>query len=77
MEQPLISLSLYLSGRVVTKGRNIKKFVKSQQPLFDVHWQYLQTSLTDLQIFKVLLSNFLFGWTFLTVETRFSDYRKI
>ena len=32
----------------MTKGRNIKKHVKSQ-PLFDVHRQYLWTFLTDLQ----------------------------
>ena len=30
------------------KGINIKNFVKSQ-PLFDVHQQYLQTFLIDLQ----------------------------
>ena len=48
MEQPIISLSLHLKGRVVTNGKNIIKFVKSQ-PLFDVHRQYLQTFLIDLQ----------------------------
>ena len=32
----------------MTKGRNIKNFVKNQ-PLFDVHKQYLQTFLIDLQ----------------------------
>ena len=32
----------------MTKGRNIKNFVKSKPP-FDVHRQYLQTFLTDLQ----------------------------
>ena len=36
---PLISLSLHLRGRVVTKGRNIKNFVKIKPP-FDVHRQY-------------------------------------
>ena len=46
--QPLISLSLHLRGWVVTKGRNIKNFVKSQ-PLFDVHQQYVWTCLIDLQ----------------------------
>ena len=45
---PLISLSLHLRGRVVTKGRNIKDFVKSR-PLFDVQWQCVQTFLIDLQ----------------------------
>ena len=45
---PLISLSLHLRGRVVTKGRNIKNFLNSQ-PLFDVHQQYLQAFLIDLQ----------------------------
>ena len=40
---PLISLSLHLRGRVVTKERDIKNFVKSQPP-FDVHWQYLDVS---------------------------------
>ena len=35
-------------GRVVTKGRNIINFVKSK-PLFDIHRQYLQTFLIDLQ----------------------------
>ena len=39
----LISLSLHLRGRVVTKERDIKNFVKSQPP-FDVHWQYLDVS---------------------------------
>ena len=32
----------------MTKGRNIKNFIKSQ-PLFDVHRQYLQTFLIDLR----------------------------
>ena len=32
----------------MTEGRNIKNFVKSQ-PLFDVHRQYLQTFVIDLQ----------------------------
>ena len=32
----------------MTKGRNIKNSVKSQ-PLFDVHRQYLQMFLIDLQ----------------------------
>ena len=32
----------------MTKGRNIKNFIKSQ-PLFDVYRQYLQTFLIDLQ----------------------------
>ena len=32
----------------MTKGRNIKNFVKSQ-PLFDLHRQYLQTFLIDIQ----------------------------
>ena len=44
----LISMSLHLRGQAVTKGRNIKNFVKSQ-PLFDVHRQYLQMFLIDLQ----------------------------
>ena len=35
----IISLSLHSRGRVVTTGRNIKNFVKSQPP-FDVHRQY-------------------------------------
>ena len=33
----------------MTKGRNIKNFLKSQ-PLFDVHRQYVWTFLTDLQV---------------------------
>ena len=45
---PLINLSLDLKGRVVTKGREIIIFAKSQLP-FDVHRQYLDVSLTDLQ----------------------------
>ena len=45
---PLISLSLHLRGRVVTKGRDITNFVKSQ-PFFDINWQYLWTFLIDLQ----------------------------
>ena len=45
---PLITLSLHLRGRVVTKGREIIIFVKSQPP-FDVHRQYLDVSLIDLQ----------------------------
>ena len=45
---PLISLSLHLRGRVVTKGREIIIFAKSQPP-FDVHRQYLDVSLTDSQ----------------------------
>ena len=32
----------------MTKGRNIKDYVKSQ-PLFDIHRQYLQKFLIDLQ----------------------------
>ena len=47
MEQP-ISLPLHLRDLVVTKRRNIKSFVKSQL-LFDVHRQYVQTFLIDLQ----------------------------
>ena len=45
---PLITLSGDLKGRVVTKGREIVIFAKSQPP-FDVHRQYLGVSLTDLQ----------------------------
>ena len=45
---PLITLSLNLRGRVVTKGREIIIFEKSQPP-FDVHRQYLEVSLTDSQ----------------------------
>ena len=45
---PLITLSLHLRDRVVTKGREIIMFVKSQLP-FDVHRQYLDVSLIDLQ----------------------------
>ena len=41
-------LSLHLRGRVVTKGREIIIFVKSQ-PLFDIHRQYLEVFLIDLQ----------------------------
>ena len=37
---PLISLSLHLMDGVITNGRNIRNFVKSQ-PLFDVYRQYL------------------------------------
>ena len=40
----LITLSLHSRGRVVTKGRQIIIFVKSQPP-FDVHRQYLEVSL--------------------------------
>ena len=32
----------------MTKGRNIKNSVKSE-PLFDVHWRYLDKFLIDLQ----------------------------
>ena len=39
---------LHLTGWAVTKGRDIINFVNCQ-PLFDVHWQYLWTFLTDLQ----------------------------
>ena len=57
----LVSLSLHLRGRAVTKGTNIKSFVKSQ-PLFDVHWQNLLTFLTDLQVevsrFRCLIFHF-------------------
>ena len=51
MEQPISQSVITLKGScgVVTKGRNIKNFVKSQ-PLFDVHRQYLQTILIDLQV---------------------------
>ena len=42
---PLVSLSLHLRGWVATNGRDIVK----SQPLFDVHRQYLQTLLIDLQ----------------------------
>ena len=45
---PLITRSLHLRGRVVTKGRQIIIFAKSQPP-FDVHRQYLDVSLTDSQ----------------------------
>ena len=45
---PLIALSLHLRGWVVTKGREIIIFVKSQPP-FDLHRQYLDVSLVDLQ----------------------------
>ena len=41
----------------MTKGRDIVIFVKSQPP-FDVHRQYLDVSLIDLQSFEVSLSNF-------------------
>ena len=41
-------MSLNLRGRVVTKGREIIIFAKSQSP-FDVHRQYLDVSLTDSQ----------------------------
>ena len=37
-----------LRGRVVTKGREITIFAKSQPP-FDVHQQYLDVSLTGSQ----------------------------
>ena len=40
----------------MTKGRSIKNFVKSQS-LFDIHQQYVQTFLIDLQG-EVSLSNF-------------------
>ena len=45
---PLITLSLHLKGSVVTKGREIIIFVKSQPP-FDAHRQCLEVSLRDLQ----------------------------
>ena len=48
MEQPINQSVITLEGRVVTKGRNIENFVKSQL-LFDVHRQYLWRFLTDLQ----------------------------
>ena len=48
MENPLISQSLHLRGRVVPKGRNIKNFLKGQQ-FFEVHRQYVWTFLIDLQ----------------------------
>ena len=40
----------------MTKGRNIKNFVKSR-PLYDVHQQYLLTFLIDLraEVSRVLL----------------------
>ena len=44
---PLITLSLHLRGRIVTKEKEIIIFAKSQPP-FDVHRQYL-VSLMDLQ----------------------------
>ena len=47
MEQ-LINQSVITVEGVVTKGRNIQKFVKNQ-PLFDIHRQYLWTFLIDLQ----------------------------
>ena len=40
MEQPINQSVIHLRSRVVTKGRNIKNFVKSQ-PLFDVHGKFL------------------------------------
>ena len=46
--RPSITLLLQLRGLVVTKGREIIIFVKSQSP-FDVHRQYLSVSLIDLQ----------------------------
>ena len=45
---PLITLSLHLRSRVMTKGREIIIFAKSKPP-FDVHRQYLYVSLTDSQ----------------------------
>ena len=45
---PLITLSLHLKGRVVTKGREIIIFAKSQL-IFDVHGQYRDVSLLDSQ----------------------------
>ena len=49
MNSPIISLSLHFRGRIVTKRRKIKNFVKTQ-PLFDVHQQYLKTFLKDLKV---------------------------
>ena len=40
MEKPISQSVVTLGGRVVTKRRDIKNFVKSQA-LFDVHRQYL------------------------------------
>ena len=45
---PLINFSLHLRGQFVTKGKEIIIFVKSQPP-FDVHRQYRDDSLIDLQ----------------------------
>ena len=45
---PFITLPLHLRGWVVTKGKEIIIFVKNQSP-FDVHRQYLDVSLLDLQ----------------------------
>ena len=42
------SVITLVGGRVVTEGRDIINFVKSQ-PLFDIHQQYLSTFLIDLQ----------------------------
>ena len=44
----LITLPLHLRGQVARKVREITIFVKSQTPL-DVHRQYLDVSLIDLQ----------------------------
>ena len=45
MEYPINQSVITLKGRVVTKGRGIINFVKSQ-PLLDAHRQYLWTFLT-------------------------------
>ena len=61
---PLITLSLHLRGRVVTKGRQVIIFAKSQAP-FDEHRQYLDVFLIDSQarVSRFWLSNFsLFCW---------------
>ena len=42
------SLSLHLRGQVLTKGREIIFLINSQPP-FDIHRQYLDVSLMDLQ----------------------------
>ena len=48
MDWPINYPVITLRGRAVTKGREIIIFAKSQ-PLFDVHRQYLDVSLTDSQ----------------------------
>ena len=55
MEQPISQSVIRLRSRFVTKGKNIKKFVKSQR-LLDVHRQYLQTFHTDLKSVHFILA---------------------